>query len=316
MVAEPTIWLQHSLSTQPGAEICDDEISEGCQDRATTVSMKKFLPSAVEDQQLLNSAVKLHEKKQMDGATFQNEFKGKTVFPQQTNDNLQEPVHSSVDSPQFASFKKIDFCDQLRNEQSTLHPEDVHLRSGQSPRDEIESQPFVKDGWTQTDNIIVNKQSVNSTISLTKKLKENLPAVVKLERIPIPLSTGESIFVSRPLKSASLDCWSLKSSPTKDVSSTPAPTALLKIPKKNEFLIGKTTSKPEQDQIFDLLRDCALPNGSEEETQSTTFEDTGECLLPTSKDQYSAQKAASAVAQVPKEVCSAHIYFCSFFLLW
>lgn len=204
MEVEPTIWLQHSLNTQPDAVICDDDI---CQDRLTN---------------------------------------------------------------------------RRQNERSILHPDDVHLRSGQSPGLAIESQPFTRDGWAQTDSSKIIKQSVKVTIGQNTSLKENLPAVVKLEKIPVPVSSG-SVLVSRPLKGASLYCWSFsKPGPTKEVASTP-------------------------NHNFD--QDISSPNGFQEETQSTTFEDTGECLPPTSNDQFSAQKAASAVAQGPEKVCSALFFF-------
>lgn len=296
--------LKQSLNTQSAAAMCDDEdISEGCQDRSTTVSTKKLLPS--EDQQLLATAVKVPEKEQMVAAAFQNEVEDKTLFPEQTNDSLQQPVHiqSSVEFPQLASFKKQVFCEGLQNVEATLHPEVVvHFRRGRPPGDVAEPHPFVEDGGTQTDNREPTKQSVEPTIDQQKSLKENLPAVVKVNRPPI--STAESVSGST---SARLDCRSF---------STPAAVAF----KKNRT--GKTTLKPQEEKNSDLLQDCALPGGPEDETQSTTFKlnsksskDAGEGLLPTSKDQFPARIAASAVAKVPEEVCSAHVFFLIFLVI-
>lgn len=367
MAAEPTILgvhgdlqayqtsssnaLKRSLNTQPAAANCDDEeTSEVCQDRSTTVSTKRLLPS--EAQQLLDPAVKLPEKEQMVGAAFQNGFKDKTLFPEQTNENLLQPVNvqSSVELLQL-----------------TLHPEVVvHFRRGQFPGDAIEPQPFVKDSWTQTDNSEPTNQSVEPTIGQKESVKENLTAVVKLNRLPI--STLESVLVSRPPTSSHLDCWSFsKPGPTEDMSSPPAPTTPLNISErdfsipaslppnmsedhlrneensnvctekvtvdfrsknkylkdsapltppvavafdKNEFSTGKTTLKPQEGKI--VIEDFALPDRSEEETQSTTFKlnskpskDAGEFIPLSSKDQLLAQIAASSVEKVPKEVCSA-----------
>lgn len=283
--------LKHPLNIQPSDDD-DEEISQVCQDRSTTVSTKKLLPSEV--QQLLDPAVKLPEKEQMLAAAFQNEFENKTLFPEQTNDNRQQPVnvHPSVELPQLASFKTQVFCDGRKNVGATLHPEVVvPFRRGQSPEDGTEPQPFVKDGLTQTESCA--KQSVEPTIRQKKSLKENLPAVVKLNKLPISISTVESVLVPRPPTGARIDFWSLsKLGPTKDTSSTPAPKTPLKISERD------------------------LRERSEDETQSTTFRlkskssrDTGECLPLTSKDQFPALIAASTVAKVPEEVCSSHIFW-------
>lgn len=339
--------LKHSPNTQPAAVIYDDEeISEVCQDRSTAVSTQKFLPS--EDQQLPDPAVKLPEKEQMVTVAFQDKFTDKTLFPEQTNDNLQQPVNvqSSVGFPQLASFKKQDLSDGLQNDGATLHPEVVHFRRGQSPGDVTESQPFVKDGWTKTDNSEPTKQSVKPTIGQKKSLKENLPAVVKLNRLPIQISTVKSIVVSRPPQKISDRDFSIPASLplnmskdhlcndenssvcTKKVTvdfmskNPPTPPAAVAF-KKNEFSAGKkTTSKPEAGKNNDLSQDCALPVGSEDETRSTTLKpnsksskDPGEGLPLTSKDQFPAQIAASAVPKVPEEVRSAHIFFLLFLVI-
>lgn len=364
--------LKHTLNIQPATAICDVEISEVCQVKSTTVSTKKFLPS--EDQQLLGPAVKLPEKEQMVAAAFQKDFEDKTLFPEQTEDNLQQPVNvqSSVEMPQLASFKKQDFSDGIKNIGATLHPGVVvHFGRGQSPGDISGPQPFVKDGWTHTDNSEPTKQSVRTTVGQKKSRKENLPAVVRLNRLPNPISTVKSVLVSRPPAIPRLDNLSFSTpGPTKDMSSTPAPTTALKMPdsdfsvaaslplnmskdhlcheensnvsteevtvdcrsknkklknsvsptapeavdfKKNEFATSKTTSNPEDGKNKDLLQGCALPERSEEEPQSTTFKpnsksskDTEERLPPTSKDQFPAQIAPSAVAKDPEEVGSAH----------
>lgn len=144
---------KHSLDTQPAAHICDNEISEVCQD-VPRVSPEKFLPS--DHRQLLDPPVKLSEGEQAITVPLKDESDDEAFLPEQTDVSVPQPPKlqsSLVKLPRSASSKTQDFCDGRTNVGSTLHSENVELGGGQSQEDVIHPLPYVKEVWTQSDQL-------------------------------------------------------------------------------------------------------------------------------------------------------------------